>query len=115
MDKTKSPSRTEALPSRTGPIFSIVVALVGPLCVVFVAGYLTIQLQLSEAGAFLLDFNARSIPAGTAWAPYLVRAAFVLLALAAILGNGHRRVLDALYAAALCGRKVVHHGHDVPY
>ena len=62
MDKTTSPSRTEASP-HIGPIFSIVAAVVGPLCVVFVAGYLTIQLQLSEAGAFLLDFNARPIPA----------------------------------------------------
>ena len=31
MDKTKSPSRTEALPSRTGPNSSMVAALVGPL------------------------------------------------------------------------------------
>ncbi len=115
MDKTKSPSRTEALPSRTGPIFSIVAALVGPLCVVFVAGYLTIQLQLSEAGAFLLDFNARSIPAGTAWAPYLVRAAFVLLALAAILGyrvaarTGAARVvtLVVLIAAVFAGANML--------
>ena len=87
MDKTTSPRRTEALPlSRTGPIFSIVAALVGPLCAVVLAGYLTIQLQLSEAGAPPLDFNARPIPVVAEWLPYLVRAAFVLLTLAAILG-----------------------------
>lgn len=114
-DQTKSPGRTEALPSRKGPIFSIVAALVGPLCVVFVAGYLTIQLQLSEAGAFLLDFNARPIPVVPAWAPYLVRAAFVLLALAAILGywmaarTGAARVvtLAVLIAAVFAGANML--------
>ncbi|HEX9086183.1 MAG TPA: hypothetical protein VF867_01490 [Arthrobacter sp.] len=87
MEKTAGPRRIEAWPaSRTGPVLSIAVALVGPLCVVFLTGYLTIQLQLSEINAPLLDFNARPIPLVAGWVPYLVRAAFVLLAVAAILG-----------------------------
>jgi hypothetical protein len=87
MDKTTSPRRTEALlPSRTGPTFSIAAALVWSLCVIILTGYLTIQLQLSEAGAPPVDFNARAIPVLAEWLPYLVRAGFVLLALAAILG-----------------------------
>ena len=87
MDKTTSPRRTEALPpSRTGPTFSIAAALVGSLCVIILTGYLTIQLQLSEAGAPPVDFNARPIPVLAEWLPYLVRAGFVLLALASILG-----------------------------
>ena len=107
MDKTTSPIRTDAPPSsRTGPIFSIGAALVGPLCVIVLGGYLTIQLQLSEAGAPLLDFNARPIPLLAEWAPYLVRAAFVLLALAAILGyrvaasTGAARVLTLVVLIA---------------
>jgi hypothetical protein len=112
MDKTSSPGRLEALPaSRTGSILSIAAALVGPLCVIFLTGYLTIQLQLSEAGAPLLDLNARPIPAAAEWAPYMVRAAFVLLALAAILGyrmaarTGAARVvtLVVLIAAVFAG------------
>lgn len=87
MERIASPSRIEASPaSRTGPILSIVAALVGPLCVIFVTGYLTIQLQLSEVNAPLLDLNARPIPVVAEWVPYSVRAAFVLLAVAAILG-----------------------------
>lgn len=87
MDQTTSPRRIEALPpSRTGPMFSIAAALVGPVCVIILAGYLTIQLQLSEAGAPPVDFNARPIPVLAEWLPYLVRAGFVFLALAAILG-----------------------------
>ena len=86
-DKTTSPGRVEALQaSRTGPVLSIVAAVAGALCVIFLTGYLTIQLQLSEAGAPLLDFNARPIPVAGQWVPSLVRAAFVILAVAAILG-----------------------------
>ncbi|MDN4643109.1 hypothetical protein [Arthrobacter sp. PsM3] len=112
MEKTTSPSRTGALPaSRTGPILSIVAALAGPLCVIFLTGYLTIQLQLSEVGAPLLDFSARPILAGGEWVPYLVRAAFVLLAVAVVLGyrvaarTGAARVvtLTVLIAAVFAG------------
>ncbi|MEV7135807.1 hypothetical protein AB0N24_23355 [Arthrobacter sp. NPDC093128] len=87
MENVTSPSRIDALPaSRTSPILSIAAALVGPLCVIFLTGYLTIQLQLSEIGAPLLDFNASPIPVVAQWVPYFVRAVLVLLALAAILG-----------------------------
>ena len=112
MERIASPSRIEASPaSRTGPILSIVAALVGPLCVIFVTGYLTIQLQLSEVNAPLLDLNARPIPVVAEWVPYSVRAAFVLLAVAAILGyrvaarTGASRVvtLIVLIAAVFVG------------
>lgn len=87
MEKTTSPSRLEAAPAaRGGPILPMAAALVGTLCVVFLTGYLTIQLQLAEAGAPFLDFNARPIPVSAKWSPLLARAAFVLLAVAAVLG-----------------------------
>ena len=112
MDKTTSPSRTEASPaSRTGSGLSLAAAVVGPVCVIFLTGYLTIQLQLSEVNAPLLDFNARPIPVVAEWVPYSVRAAFVLLAVAAILGSrvtartGAARVvtLVVLVAAVFAG------------
>jgi hypothetical protein len=87
MEKATSPNQIGTLStSRTGPILSIVAALVGPLCVVFLTGFLTIQLQMSEIGAPLLDFNSRPVPVTGAWLPYLLRAGLVLLALAAVLG-----------------------------
>ncbi|MEC5193480.1 MULTISPECIES: hypothetical protein [unclassified Arthrobacter] len=112
MEKVTSPNQIEASPaSRTGPILSIVAALVGPLCVIFLTGYLTIQLQLSQIFAPLLGFNARPIPVAGEWLPYVVRAAFVLLAVAAILGyraaarTGAARVvtLVILMAAVFAG------------
>lgn len=85
--KMTSPNQVEASSaSRTGPALSIVAALVGPLLVIFVAGYLTILLQVSETGAFLLDFNSRPVPVAGEWLPYLLRAALVLLGLVAVLG-----------------------------
>ena len=119
MDNRTGPSRIEALPaSRTGSILSIVsivAAVVGPLCVVFLTGYLTIQLQLSEVNAPLLDFSARPIPVVAEWVPYSVRAAFVLLAVAAILGYrvaaraGAARVvtLVVLIAAVFAGANIL--------
>ena len=50
MEKVTSPDRSRtARGSRTGPAYSIAAAVVGPLCVIFLTGYLTIQLQLAEA------------------------------------------------------------------
>jgi hypothetical protein len=88
MEKQASPDRTRAMTgSRTGPVLSVVAALVGPVCVIFLTGYLTIQLQLSEAGAPLLNFDSQPVFAdGWSPSPYLIRAALVLLALAAVLG-----------------------------
>jgi hypothetical protein len=127
MEKTTGPRRTAAWPaSRTGPVLPIAVALVWPLCVVFLTGYLTIQLQLSEINAPLLDFNARPIPLVAGWVPYLVRAAFVLLAVAAILGyrvaarTGAARVLTlvvltaAVFAGANALRPVPMDGEPQP-
>jgi hypothetical protein len=111
MEKLGSPNHIGTLSaSRTGPILSIVAALVGPLCVIFLTGYLTIQLQLSEIGV-LLGFNSRPVPVAAEWLPYLVRTALVLLALAAVLGyrlaarTGAARVvtLVVLVAAAFVG------------
>lgn len=71
---------------RKDSALSLIAALLGPLFVVFTTGYLLIQLELSQAGAPLLDFNARPVPATGAWVQYAVRAGLVLLGLAAVLG-----------------------------
>lgn len=62
--------------------------------------------QLSEIYAPLLALDARPIPVAGAWVPYLVRAAFVLLAVAAVLGyrvaarTGAARVVTLVVLAA---------------
>lgn len=87
MEKVTRPNQVEASPaSRTDPALSIIAALVWPLLVIFAAGYLTILLQVSATGAFLLDFNSRPVPVVGEWLPYLLRGAFVLLGLVAVLG-----------------------------
>lgn len=87
MEKVASPARIETSSApRSGPIRSIVAALVGPICVVFLTGYLAIQLQLSEIGAPLLDLNGRPVHVASEWLPFLLRAALVLLSAGAILG-----------------------------
>jgi small-conductance mechanosensitive channel len=68
------------------PALSVVAAFVGTPLVIFLAGFLTIQLELSQAGAPLLDLNMRPVPATGEWVPYVLRAGLVLLALAAVLG-----------------------------
>jgi TctA family transporter len=45
-----------------------------------VAGYLTIQLELSEIGAPLLDLGSHPTEARSPWIPYLIRIALVVLA-----------------------------------
>lgn len=80
-----SPNRVEAS-SASRTALSIIAALVWPLLVIFAAGYLTILLQVSATGAFLLDFNSRPVPVAGEWLPYLLWAALVLLGLVAVLG-----------------------------
>jgi hypothetical protein len=86
MEKMTSPNQVEASSDiRTGSALSIVAALVGPLLIIFLAGFLTIQLELSEIGAPLLDVSMRPIPVTGEWVLYLLRAGLVLLALGAVL------------------------------
>ncbi|MDQ0618887.1 thiol:disulfide interchange protein [Arthrobacter globiformis] len=86
-EKMTSPNQVEA-PSdiRKGAGLSIIAALLGPPLVIFLAGFLTIQLELSQVGAPLLDLNMRPVPVTGEWVPYVMRAGLVLLAFAAVLG-----------------------------
>lgn len=87
MQKQARPERMTSTPRfRASPAVALLAALVGLVCVIFLTGYLTIQLQLSDAGAPLLGFDAQPVVSAGRSAPYLVRAAFVLLAAAAVLG-----------------------------
>lgn len=63
---------------------AVVTAVLGPLIVILFAGILVIQLEAAQHGG-LLDLNSRVVRIGGEWLPYIVRTAFVLLALAAAL------------------------------
>lgn len=87
MKKVTSSNQIEASSAiRAGATLSIIEALVGPPLVIFLAGFLTIQLELSQVGAPLLDLNMRPVHVTGEWVPYVMRAGLVLLALAAVLG-----------------------------
>lgn len=87
MEKSTGPIQVGASSAfRPGWALSMVAAALGPLCVIFMTGYLTIQLQLAEILAPLLDLSSRPVPVTGEWVPYAVRAGFVLLGVAAVLG-----------------------------
>lgn len=86
MENVTGSSQIDAMPaSRAGRVLSTVAALAGPLLVIFAAGYLTIQLELSEIGAPLFDFDSRPVPVVGERAPYLLRTGLVVLGLFAVL------------------------------
>ena len=72
---------------------------------------MTIQLEISQIGAPLLDLNMRPVPVTGEWVPYVMRAGLILLALAAVLGYrslsrtwaGRVITLLVLVAAAFIG------------
>lgn len=85
MEKLTSPDKKSSPSQRhLGPAVPIVAALAGPVLVILLTGYLTMQLQAAYANAFLsFDFRLVGIPGE--WLPYVWRLGFVLLATAAIL------------------------------
>ena len=87
MENMTSRNQTEPAPGISrGSALSVIAAFVGTPLVIFLAGFLTIQLELSQAGAPLLDLNMRPVPVTGEWVPYALRIGLVLLALAAVLG-----------------------------
>jgi hypothetical protein len=112
MEKVSNSSPVDAMPAaRAGSVLSIVASVVGPLLVIFAAGYLTVQLGLSEMGAPLFDLSSRPVTVAGSWLQYLLRAGLVLLALVAVLvyrsvcrtRAARLVVLLVLLAAALVG------------
>lgn len=68
----------------TGAVAPIVIAVAGPLLVILLAGYITMQLQLVEAHGFM-GFNGRFISVDGDWLRYLWPAALIVLVVAAVL------------------------------
>ncbi|MFP3463518.1 hypothetical protein R5O87_21990 [Arthrobacter globiformis] len=85
MDKLASTDKNTAssTPER-GSVASVLAAAVASVLVVFVTGYLSMQLQAAYAGGFL-GFNFRPVGVAGGWLPYVWRLGFVLLAVAAVL------------------------------
>ncbi|MFE4541283.1 hypothetical protein [Arthrobacter sp. NPDC056727] len=81
---TSSDKKNPGSTLQPGSAVPIVVALAGPLLVVLLTGYLTMQLQAAYANA-VLGFNFRIVGVSGEWLPYVWRLAFVLLAVAAVL------------------------------
>ncbi|MEW1943422.1 hypothetical protein AB0299_20510 [Pseudarthrobacter sp. NPDC080037] len=63
---------------------SILIAVAGPILVVLLAGYITMQLQLAEAHGYL-GFNDRFVSVEGDWPRYVWRALLIALAAAAVL------------------------------
>jgi hypothetical protein len=91
MEKLTSPEKKSSAPApQMGSAAPIVAALAGPVLVILLTGYLTMQLQAAYANA-VLGFNFRVVGVSGEWLPYVWRLGFVLLAVAAILA--YRRVI----------------------
>jgi cytochrome bd-type quinol oxidase subunit 2 len=63
---------------------TIVIAVAGPVLVMLLAGYITMQLQLVEAHA-VLGFNDRLVSVEGDWPRYVWPVALILLVVAAVL------------------------------
>lgn len=63
-------------------MFTVVSALVGAAVLIVLAGYLTMQLQLSRIDA-VMGFDSRAVGVSGDWLPYLWVLSLVLLAFAA--------------------------------
>jgi thiol:disulfide interchange protein len=85
MEKLTSPDKKSSGSTlQLGSAVPIVTASAGPVLVILLTGYLTMQLQAAYANAFL-GFNVRLVGVPGEWLPYVWRLGFVLLAVAAIL------------------------------
>lgn len=76
-------------PERTSASF-VVAAVAGPLLLVVPVGYLALQLQASEAHAFL-GFDSRPVGIEGDWLPYVWRLSLILLVVFAVMG--YRRAI----------------------
>jgi hypothetical protein len=83
MDKVANQDRKSAAPA-PGAAASIVIAVAGPVLVVLLAGYITMQLQLVEAHA-VLGFNDRLVSVEGDWPRFVWPAVLIVLVVAAIL------------------------------
>lgn len=83
MEKVASQDRKFPKPI-TEAVAPMVVAVAGPLLVILLAGYITMQLQLVEAHGFT-GFNDRFISVAGDWLRYLWPAVLVVLVVAAVL------------------------------
>jgi hypothetical protein len=85
MEKLTSPDKKSSGSTlQLGSAVPIVTASAGPVLVILLTGYLTMQLQAAYADA-VLGFNFRVVGVPGEWLPYVWRLGFVLLAVAAIL------------------------------
>jgi hypothetical protein len=85
MEKLTSPDKKSSGSTlQLGSAVPIVAAFAGPVLIVLLTGYLTMQLQAAYAHTFLgLNFRLVGVPGE--WLPYVWRLGFVLLAVAAVL------------------------------
>jgi hypothetical protein len=83
MNKVASQDRKSAAPV-PGAAAPIVVAVAGPVLVILLAGYITMQLQLVEAHA-VLGFNDRLVSVEGDWPRYAWPVALILLVVAAVM------------------------------
>lgn len=112
MEKLTSPDETAATQGRS-PALAVVAALIGALLFTFLAGYLTLQLQLAGLHLFII-FDTRTVSVAGDWLPYLWQLSLVILVLAAVVvyrliirGTAARLVLLATLALiALLGTPV---------
>ncbi|WP_255405378.1 hypothetical protein [Sinomonas sp. R1AF57] len=83
MNKVASQDR---MSTASGPRWasSILIAVAGPIVVVLLAGYITMQLQLAEAHGYL-GFNDRIVGVEGDWPRYVWPALLIALAAAAVL------------------------------
>ena len=84
MEKTSSPDKTTTSSQGRSSTISIVAALASALLFTLLAGYLTLQLQLSEIHA-VIGFDSRPVAVSGDWLPYVWQLSLVVLALAAVM------------------------------
>lgn len=83
MEKLSSSDQVEATRARErSSVLSVVGALVGAAVLIVLAGYLTMQLQLSRIDA-VMGFDSRAVAVSGDWLPYVWVLSLVLLAFAA--------------------------------
>jgi uncharacterized BrkB/YihY/UPF0761 family membrane protein len=105
MEKLSSPDQANSVGSRElNSVLSVVAALVGAGVLIVLAGYLTMQLQLSRIDA-VMGFGSRAVGVSGDWLPYVWVLSLVLLACAAavfyrVVLRGTPARLTALVALA---------------
>ena len=85
VQKLTSLNRPNTTPApERGPAIAVVTAVAGSLLLIVLTGYLTMQLVMSEMGAFM-TLDSRAVGISTGWLPSVWRLSLILLALAAVM------------------------------